>query len=77
MCVCINVYSATLEEQSGKEKLVMSEDVELVTVVSVVRGRLEVTTSHVYFFDCSSNKEEGKTMQASSSCCNCVFIMIL
>ncbi|XP_061165431.1 neurobeachin-like protein 1 isoform X2 [Saccostrea echinata] len=46
-------------EPQGKEKLVLSEDCELVTLVDVVKGRLEVTTSNIYFFDCSSNREEG------------------
>lgn len=51
--------SSIVEEYTGREKLVISEDVELVTLVDVIKGRLEVTTTHVYFFDCSSNKEEG------------------
>jgi hypothetical protein len=51
--------STKVEEYTGKEKLVISEDVELVTLVDVIKGRLEVTTTHIYFFDCSSNKEEG------------------
>ncbi|KAK7111968.1 hypothetical protein V1264_011504 [Littorina saxatilis] len=55
----ISASSANMEEYTGKEKLVISEDVELVTVVDIVKGRLEVTSTHVYFFDCSSNKEEG------------------
>ncbi|OWF44124.1 neurobeachin-like protein 1 isoform X3 [Mizuhopecten yessoensis] len=46
-------------EHNDKEKLVHSEECELVTLVDVIKGRLEVTTTHVYFFDCSSNKEEG------------------
>ena len=37
----------------------LSEECELVTMVNVYKGRLEVTTTHVYYFDCSSNKEEG------------------
>ncbi|KAJ8319878.1 hypothetical protein KUTeg_001465 [Tegillarca granosa] len=47
------------EELNDKEKLVLSEECELVTLVDVIKGRLEVTTTHVYFFDCSQNKEEG------------------
>lgn len=46
-------------ETQGKEKLVLSEECELVTMVDVVKGRLEVTTSSIYFFDCSTNREEG------------------
>ncbi|XP_037393024.1 neurobeachin-like protein 2 isoform X1 [Pygocentrus nattereri] len=46
------------EEESQKEKLVLSEDCELITIVAVVPGRLEVTTHHIYFYDGSSEKEE-------------------
>ncbi|XP_071415968.1 neurobeachin-like protein 2 isoform X2 [Pithys albifrons albifrons] len=46
------------KEQSQREKLVVSEDCELITTVAVVPGRLEVTTQHVYFYDGSSEKEE-------------------
>ncbi|XP_056330694.1 neurobeachin-like protein 2 isoform X2 [Danio aesculapii] len=47
-----------VEEESQKEKLVLSEDCELITIVAVVPGRLEVTTHHLYFYDGSSEKEE-------------------
>ncbi|KAJ3598621.1 hypothetical protein NHX12_002126 [Muraenolepis orangiensis] len=46
------------EEESEKEKLVLSEDCELITISAVVPGRLEVTTHHLYFYDISSDKEE-------------------
>ncbi|XP_059693882.1 neurobeachin-like protein 2 isoform X2 [Haemorhous mexicanus] len=46
------------KEQNQREKLVVSEDCELITTVAVVPGRLEVTTQHVYFYDGSSEKEE-------------------
>ncbi|XP_076122113.1 neurobeachin-like protein 2 isoform X1 [Alosa pseudoharengus] len=46
------------EEESQKEKLVLSEDCELITNISEVPGRLEVTTHHLYFYDGSSEKEE-------------------
>ncbi len=36
------------------------EDCELVTVVDVVPGRLELTTQHIYFYDSSQEKEEGE-----------------
>jgi hydroxyacyl-ACP dehydratase HTD2-like protein with hotdog domain len=54
------------EEESEKEKLVLSEDCELITITAVVSGRLEVTTHHLYFYDGSSEKEEtedGKNTQ--------------
>ncbi|KAL8183651.1 UNVERIFIED_CONTAM: hypothetical protein K2H54_048175 [Gekko kuhli] len=47
------------EEQSQKEKLVLSEDCELITIISVIPGRLEVTNQHIYFYDGSTEKEEG------------------
>ncbi|XP_064410109.1 neurobeachin-like protein 2 [Latimeria chalumnae] len=46
------------EEQNQKEKLVISEDCELITTVAVIPGRLEVTTQHIYFYDGSCEKEE-------------------
>nr|XP_046254941.1 neurobeachin-like protein 2 isoform X3 [Scatophagus argus] len=46
------------EDESQKEKLVLSEDCELITIMAVVPGRLEVTTHHLYFYDGSSDKEE-------------------
>uniref|UniRef100_A0A8C5J7A1 Neurobeachin-like protein 2 n=1 Tax=Junco hyemalis TaxID=40217 RepID=A0A8C5J7A1_JUNHY len=49
----------TTDEESQKEKLILSEDCELITVIDVIPGRLEVTTQHIYFFDGSIEKEEG------------------
>ncbi|RUS76849.1 hypothetical protein EGW08_015382, partial [Elysia chlorotica] len=46
------------EEYAGKEKLVISSDCQLITVIDEVKGRLEVTTTHVYFFDCNPRREE-------------------
>ncbi|KAM6967984.1 neurobeachin-like protein 2 [Aplochiton taeniatus] len=46
------------EDESQKEKLILSEECELITIVAVVTGRLEVTTHHLYFYDGSSEKEE-------------------
>lgn len=48
------------DEQSQKEKLILSENCELITVIDVIPGRLEVTTQHLYFFDGSVEKEEGE-----------------
>ena len=52
--------TASLDAASGEgsgersaEKLIMSEDCQLVTFMSVVRGKFELTTSYVYFFDSS------------------------
>ncbi|XP_006810621.1 neurobeachin-like protein 1, partial [Neolamprologus brichardi] len=47
------------DEAGQKEKLVLWEDCELVTIVDVVPGRLELTTQHIYFYDSSQEKEEA------------------
>lgn len=58
---CVSVpRRAEVEEAGQKEKLVLWEDCELVTVVDVVPGRLELTTQHIYFYDSSQEKEEGE-----------------
>ncbi|XP_028742695.1 neurobeachin-like protein 2 isoform X2 [Peromyscus leucopus] len=48
--------AAELDEQ--REKLVLSAECQLVTVVAVVPGLLEVTTQHVYFYDGSTERVE-------------------
>ncbi|XP_029444090.1 neurobeachin-like protein 2 isoform X2 [Rhinatrema bivittatum] len=53
-----NLHQMEPKEPNQKEKLVIAEDCELITIVAVVPGRLEVTTQHIYFYDCSSEKEE-------------------
>ncbi|WAR10787.1 NBEL1-like protein, partial [Mya arenaria] len=55
----ISAQSSGTDEYEDKEKLVMSEECELVTLQEVIKGRLEVTTTHVYFFDCTTTKEDG------------------
>ncbi|KAJ8255639.1 hypothetical protein COCON_G00195030 [Conger conger] len=47
------------EEAGQREKLVLWEDCEMVTVMDVSPGRLELTTQHIYFYDSSTEKEEG------------------
>uniref|UniRef100_A0A5F8HHG4 Neurobeachin-like protein 2 n=1 Tax=Monodelphis domestica TaxID=13616 RepID=A0A5F8HHG4_MONDO len=46
------------EPGGQQEKLVLWEDCQLITIVAVIPGRLEVTTQHLYFYDCSVEKEE-------------------
>ncbi|XP_017521315.2 neurobeachin-like protein 2 isoform X8 [Manis javanica] len=48
--------AAELDEQH--EKLVLSAECQLVTVVAVVPGLLEVTTQHLYFYDGSAERVE-------------------
>lgn len=63
-CACKHTRCGSVradsEEAGQKEKLVISEDCELVTVVDVYTGRLELTTQHIYFYDSSTEKEEGE-----------------
>uniref|UniRef100_A0A8I3WF73 Neurobeachin like 1 n=1 Tax=Callithrix jacchus TaxID=9483 RepID=A0A8I3WF73_CALJA len=47
------------EEQEQKEKLILMEDCELITIIDVIPGRLEITTQHIYFYDGSIEKEDG------------------
>ncbi|KAL4635789.1 neurobeachin-like protein 1 [Arapaima gigas] len=54
-----NTMQVETEEATQREKLVLWEDCELVTVVDVIPGRLELTTQHIYFYDGSVEKEEG------------------
>ncbi|KAM4705340.1 neurobeachin-like protein 2 [Rhinophrynus dorsalis] len=53
-----NMNRVETKEQSQKEKLVISEECELITILAVIPGRLEVTTQHIYFYDMSNEKEE-------------------
>jgi len=55
------VIRSVTEELSGKEKLVLQEECELVTVMEVVKGQLEVTTTHMHFFDHTPSRESGDT----------------
>lgn len=41
----------------ASERLLMDEDCELVTLMSVVKGKFELTTNFVYFFDASPYRE--------------------
>ncbi|XP_077997957.1 neurobeachin-like protein 1 isoform X2 [Glandiceps talaboti] len=47
------------ELESSKEKTVISEECQLVTIMEVITGKLEVTNSYLYFIDGSPDKEEG------------------
>ncbi|XP_054270115.1 neurobeachin-like protein 1 [Macrosteles quadrilineatus] len=42
----------------GKEKLVLSQECHLVTLMSAVKGRFDITTTHVYFHDLSPVKDD-------------------
>lgn len=85
-CVCkcsacivkiYNVFRAEGEDENQKEKLVLSEDCELITIVAVVPGRLEVTTHHLYFYDGSSEKEETEEGRNSVKLCDSKHILII
>ena len=47
----------THESEKIGERLILTEDCQRVTYMSVVKGKIEVTTSYVYFFDGSPYRE--------------------
>ncbi|XP_006816022.1 neurobeachin-like protein 1 [Saccoglossus kowalevskii] len=51
--------SSTSLVESTKEKTVVSESCQLVTVNEVISGKLEVTNSFLYFIDGTQENEEG------------------
>ena len=48
----------TNESEKLTERLILSEDCQRVTYMSVVKGKLELTTSFLYFFDGSPYRED-------------------
>lgn len=52
---------------SGKEKLILSQECDLVMLMSVVKGRLDITTIHVYFHDLSAVKEDVERQDFKAS----------
>nr|CAB3264213.1 neurobeachin-like protein 1 [Phallusia mammillata] len=50
---------ASNDEQTTKEKQVISVDCQLVTLMDVVAGKLEISTTHVYFYDRSTGAEDS------------------
>lgn len=47
----------TSEDDKASERQLFSEECTLVTLMSVVKGRIEATNKYVYFFDVTSYKE--------------------
>lgn len=70
--VDLGFYSDEKEEQDQKEKLVLSEDCELITIIDIIPGRFEITTQHIYFYDCSIEKEDGEEFWGNNFCCSIV-----
>lgn len=60
------MQAVELDEQH--EKLVLSAECQLVTVVAVIPGLLEITTQHVYFYDGSAERVETEEGASSSGC---------
>uniref|UniRef100_A0A336KCC2 CSON006833 protein n=1 Tax=Culicoides sonorensis TaxID=179676 RepID=A0A336KCC2_CULSO len=50
---------AQAPETSGKEKVVIQQECELITLMMRVKGRLDVTTNQFIFTDLSPNTEDG------------------
>lgn len=53
------LFSSSADGQNQKEKIVFSGDCHLVTLMDYSTGKIEISTSHVYFYDGSVNKDEG------------------
>lgn len=47
-------------ETAGKEKAVIQQECELITLMMRVKGRLDVTTTQFIFTDLSQNREDGE-----------------
>lgn len=62
-------YSDEKKEQDQKEKLVLSVDCELITIIDRIPGRLEITTQHIYFYDGSIEKEDGEEFWGNNFFC--------
>ncbi|ELT90958.1 hypothetical protein CAPTEDRAFT_18825 [Capitella teleta] len=62
-----NLISAANAQGQEEVKVKLSVDCELVTIMDVTRGQLEVTNTHVYFLDCSPQKLEGQDFKWSLS----------
>ena len=58
-CLFIFLSQNQSVDDTAKEKLVITEECEMVVMMEVIKGRLEITTSNIYFFDTSPNKEDG------------------
>lgn len=56
-------YDFRLDNKSdvtqGTEKLLITCDCDLVTLMSVIKGKIEITTNNFYFYDLSQIKEDG------------------
>ncbi|XP_077975013.1 neurobeachin-like protein 1 isoform X3 [Styela clava] len=50
--------NTTADTQSQKEKSVFSAECHLVTLMDYIVGKIEISTTHVYFYDSSVNKDE-------------------
>ncbi|XP_039288405.1 neurobeachin-like protein 1 isoform X2 [Nilaparvata lugens] len=43
---------------ASREKIIVSQECDLVVLMTAVKGRLDISTTHVYFYDLSPVKEE-------------------
>ena len=58
---CFPLFRRKEELGEGKEKVTISEDCELVTLMSVIKGRLEVTRAYVCFWDAGLGEDGERT----------------
>ncbi|RZF32077.1 hypothetical protein LSTR_LSTR013881 [Laodelphax striatellus] len=43
---------------TSREKIVLSQECDLVVLMTAIKGRLDISTTHIYFYDLSPVKEE-------------------
>uniref|UniRef100_A0A182W0M5 Uncharacterized protein n=1 Tax=Anopheles minimus TaxID=112268 RepID=A0A182W0M5_9DIPT len=55
-----NSMEPQVPETSGKEKIVISQECELITLMTRVKGRFDLTTSQIMFTEIASLKDDGQ-----------------
>lgn len=60
--------------ETGKEKMIVSQECELITLMTKVKGRLDVTTNCLYFHDLTPSKEDVER-QDFTVCLKYIFVL--
>jgi len=54
----LNLFFLTSDDNERKEKLVLTVDCQLVTLMTIIKGRLVISTTHAYFHDLTPITED-------------------
>ncbi|XP_055608825.1 neurobeachin-like protein 1 isoform X2 [Uranotaenia lowii] len=57
-----NSMEPQVPETSGKEKIVISQECELITLMTRVKGRLDLTTNQIVFSEIGSSRDDGQRL---------------